>query len=892
MSGGRPDPDTLLARVKEQEARRARGKLNLFFGAAAGVGKTYAMLEAARERKAEGVDVVVGYVETHGRAETDALLEGLEVLPPKVVEYRGATLREFDLDAALARRPALILVDELAHTNAPGSRHAKRWQDVQELLEAGIDVHTTLNVQHLESLNDVVAKITGVVVRETVPDSVLADADEVELIDLPPDELLERFREGKVYMPAQAEEAVRNFFRKGNLIALRELALRRTADRVDAQMRIYMRDHAIDQVWPAGERLLVCLGPSRQSARLVRAAKRLADRLECEWIAVYVQLPSHARLSPEGRERIIQTMRLAEQLGATAVTLTGQRMSDEILSFARARNATKILVGKPSRRLWKRVVFGSIVDALVEGSGEADVFVISGEPESPAVAVPRPRRPVATDWWPYAQSVGVVAAATGLAWVMFPFFQLASIIMAYLLGVIFVASRHGRGPSFLTSLLSVAAFDFFFVPPYLTFAVSDAEYLITFAVMLIVGFVISGLTVRIRAQAEAAREREQQTGALYAMSRELASARGLDALLEIALRHISEVFRSQVALLLPEGDGRLTPRGSAQFDVDASELAVSRWVYEHNHLAGLGTTTLPGARALWVPLVAPRGAVGVLGVRPLDPDEFDTPERLHELETFANQTALAIERARLAEEAQEAQVQAEAERLRNSLLSSVSHDLRTPLTTISGAISTVLETGERLGDEARRELLDSARDEAERLSRLVGNLLEMTGIESGALQPKKEWHSLEEVVGAALHRLRRRLGQRVVSTRVPPDLPLVPMDDVLIEQVLVNLLDNAIKYTPPNSPIVIVATATDEAVTVEVTDRGPGIPQGEEARVFERLYRASPDTERGAGLGLAICKAIVEAHEGHIWAHNVPGGGVAFFFTLPLAKPPALPAGA
>jgi two-component system sensor histidine kinase KdpD len=843
------------------------------------VGKTYAMLEAARERQAEGIDVVAGYVETHGRAETDALLRGLELLPPRLVDHRGTALREFDLDAALARRPALILVDELAHTNAPGCRHAKRWQDVIELLEAGIDVYTTLNVQHLESLNDIVAKITGVIVRETVPDSVLQEADEVELIDLPPDDL-----------PAQAEEAIRHFFRKGNLIALRELALRRTAEQVDAQMRTYMRDHAIEQIWPAGERLLVCIGPSRHSARLVRAAKRMADRLECEWIAAYVETPAHARLAADVRERVLQTMRIAEQLGAATVTLTGQRMSDEILAFARARNVSKIVVGKPSRRLWTRIVFGSIVDALVEGSGEADVYVISGTAESPPVAVPRPGRPASTEWWPYGQAMAVVAAATGLAWLMFPLFQLASIIMVYLLGVILVAARHGRGPSLLASLLSVVAFDFFFVPPYLTFAVSDAEYLITFAVMLLASFVISGLTVRIRTQAEAARQRERQTAALYAMSREFARTRGLDALLDIAVRHIGEVFSALVVPLLPDG-GRLVPRGASASELDASEIAVARWVYEHHHAAGLGTTTLPGARALYVPLMAPRGPVGVLGVRPRAPDEFDAPERLHELETFANQTALAIERARLAEEAQGAQVQAEAERLRNSLLSSVSHDLRTPLTAISGAVSTVLDNGTRLAEDARRELLDSAREEAERLGRLVSNLLEMTRIESGALQPRKESHALEEVVGAALQRLRRRLGQRRVTTRLPADLPMVPMDDVLIEQVLVNLLDNAIKYTPPDSPVAIIATATDQALTVEVTDRGPGLPAGEEALVFERFYRASPASGRSAGLGLAICKAIVEAHGGHIWAHNVPGGGVAFFFTLPLASMPAASAG-
>jgi two-component system sensor histidine kinase KdpD len=893
MSDKRPDPDALLAKVKEQEAREARGKLKLFFGAAAGVGKTYAMLEAARERQAEGIDAVVGYVETHGRAETEALLQGLEVLPPRLVEYRGATLREFDLDAALARRPAIILVDELAHTNAAGSRHTKRWQDVLELLGAGIDVSTTLNVQHLESLNDIVAKITGVVVRETVPDSVLEEADEVELIDLPPDDLLERLREGKVYVPEQAQEAIRHFFRKGNLIALRELALRRTAERVDAQMRVYMRDHAIDQIWPAGERLLVCIGPSPRSVRLVRAAKRMADRLEGEWIAAYVETTAHTRLSPEARERVVNTMRLAEQLGARTVTLSGERMSDEILAFARGRNITKIIVGKPSRRLWRRIVFGSIVDALVEGSGEADVYVISGEAESPPLAVPRPRRPQAMDWWGYAQAVSVVAVATGVAWLMFPFFQPANLIMTYLLGVIEVATRQSRGPSILASVLSVGAFDFFFVPPYLTFAVSDAEYLITFAVMLLVGLVISNLTLRIRSQAEVAREREQQTAALYAMSREFASTRGIDALLTIAIRHVSEVFRSQVVVLLADGTGRLGPRGEGQFEVDTNEMAVSRWVYEHRQAAGLGTATLPGARALYLPLLAPHGPVGVLGVRPAASHELDAPERLHQLETFSNQTALAFERARLAEEAQEVQVQAESERLRNSLLSSVSHDLRTPLTAITGAVSTVLDNGDRLDHDTRRDLLESVREEAERLSRLVANLLEMTRLQSGALRLHTEWHQVEEVVGAALRRLRRRLGERAVTTRIP-DLPAAPMDDVLIEQVLVNLLDNVIKYTPPDSPIAIIATATDEAVTIEVADRGPGLPSGEEKRIFEKFYRLPSDAGRGAGLGLAICKGIVEAHRGRIWAQNLPAGGVAFLFTLPLAgaPAPAAPAGA
>jgi len=885
MTEHRPDPEALLARAKEEEARKSRGRLKLFFGAAAGVGKTYAMLEAARVLRADGTDVVVGCIETHGRAETEALLDGLEVLPPRIVAYRSTTLKEFDLDAALARLPAVILVDELAHTNAAGSRHAKRWQDVLELLDAGITVYTTLNVQHVESLNDVVAKITGVIVRETIPDSVLERADEIELVDLPPDELLRRLEEGKVYLPQQAQEAIRNFFRKGNLIALRELALRRTAERVDAQMQAYMRDHAVVKTWPVTERILVCVSPSPLAAQLVRASRRLATRLGAEWIVAYVETPAHARLPQAARDRVVQTLRLAEQLGAETVTLSGPTMSEEILAYARARNVSKVVVGKPGRSLWRRIVLGSIVDALVRESGEIDIYVVSGEREAEPVkpAWVRPRPP---DWPAYGLALGVVGLCTAIAWVTFPHVGLSNLIMVYLLGVVGVATRAGRGPTALASVVSVAAFDFFFVPPYLSFAVSDTEHLITFAVMLIVALVISGLTVRIRAQADSARQRERRIAALYAMSRELATTRDVDGLLETALRHLSEVFPGQLAVFLPDDAGRVAVRRThpSQLPMDASELAVAHWVYEHRQVAGLGTATLPGARALYLPLVGSRGAVGVLGMTPAEPRSLESPEQLHQAETFANQMALAIERARLGEQAQRAEVRAEAERLRNSLLSSVSHDLRTPLATITGASSSLLESGELLGEATRQELLQSIHREAERLDRLVNNLLDMTRLEAGGVTVHKEWQPLEGVVGAALKRLESRLRDRPVRIDLPVDLPLVPIDAVLVEQVLINVLDNAVKYSPEGSPIDISAAAAGRAVTVEIADRGPGFAAGDEERVFEKFYRGGAAGAPGVGLGLAICRAVIDVHGGKMWAENRPGGGAVFRFTLPLGE--------
>jgi len=864
--------------------------LKIFFGAAPGVGKTYAMLEAARQKKHEGVEIVVGLAETHGRKETEALLEGLEVMPRRDVEYRGRALLEFDLDNALRRKPAIILVDELAHTNAPGSRHKKRWQDIYELLGAGISVYTTINVQHLESLNDVVSQITGINVRETVPDFLLDRADEIELIDLPPDDLLQRLREGKVYMPEQAAAAIENFFRKGNLIALRELALRRTADRVDEQMQVYRQDKGIKDIWPAGERILVCVGHNPRSVRLIHAARRLAAGLRAEWIAVHVEAPSRVRTSESDIKQLGDHMRLAESLGAETVTLSGQRMSEEILTYARRRNVTRIIIGKPTHSRWKDKLFGSPLDEIVRGSGDIDVYVISGDVAEPHVHQEpgaNARTWIKREW---ALSVVTVAACTVLDRMLFPYFERLDIAMIYLLGVVFVASRTSKWPSLFATLLSVAAFDYFFVTPYYTFAVSDVRYVITFAVMFIVSLVISRLTLRVRQQAEAARLRERRTAALYNLSRDLVRERGAKPLSEIAMKHIGEVFDSKVAILLPDEQNRLAAAiGSpAAFAPDTQEMSVAQWVYEHRQPAGLGSDTLPGAKALYLPLIASAGVIGVIGILPKDAAMRFEPEQFHYLEAFANQTAIAIERSFLGEAAQRALLKAETESLRNTLLSSISHDLRTPLSAITGAATTLLQRDVMLDTDSRLDLATTIQEEAEHLNRIIKNVLDMTRLESGAIQVNKEWQSLEEIVGVVLNRLGDRLNDHPVGVKLPGNLPLIPFDGLLIEQVLVNLFDNAIKYTPKGTPLELSASESFYTVTVELADHGPGLPPGDEERIFEKFVRGR-GAAGGVGLGLAICRTIINAHGGKIWAENREGGGAVFRFTLSSAGLPPAP---
>ena len=892
----RPNPDALLARVQADEAKLRRGKLKLFFGAAPGVGKTYAMLEAARKVAKEGQDVVIGYVEPHARPETQALVLGLDILPKRRVIYRGRELLDFSLAEALARKPQIIVVDELAHTNAiaedadsaaSGLVHAKRWQDVEALLAAGIDVYSTVNVQHLESLNDIVAKITGVVVRETLPDAVFEQADEVELVDFPPDDLIGRLREGKVYVPGQAARALEHFFNKGNLIALRELALRKMAERVDRQMTDYRTERAIDATWPAAERLLVCVTPGPTSASLVRAARRMATGLRSPWLAVHIETPRDARLTATDRQRLAETLHLARRLGAEVVTLGGADPAAEILAYARRRNVTKIVVGKTLQPRWRELLRGSFVNELARHSGDIDVYVIRGEltPRPPPAPEPAPPQHHSG----YAAAVLAVVICTGVCWLLFGLFSRASevtLCMVYLAGVVAIATRFGRGPSIVASLLGMLAFDFFFVKPYWTFAVSDGQYLFTFAVMLVTGLLISTLTNRLAFAAQWSRQREQASAALGELSRGLVE---IDELTQFARVHgsLEHVADGEVHLLVAD------PAGLREVELSPARLsdherAVAQWVAQHKQAAGLGTDTLPSVGLLFVPLAAGELICGVLGVRPRQRLSHFPPEHLRLIEAAAGQLALAVERIRAAEVARQAQLRYEREQLRSALLSAVSHDFRTPLAAIAGAGSTLAEAGQTLPHETRQELADSIVAETDRLNRLVSNLLDMTRLEAGSLQLDRQWQPPGELVGAVVRRMSRLLEGRRLAIEVAADLPLVYLDELLFHQVLVNLLENAVRYTPPEAAIAISAGTKNDSVWFEVADTGPGLRPGDEERVFEKFYRGQQRSAGGAGLGLAICRGIVELHGGTIRAANRSGGGAVFRIELPQPPQPAI----
>ncbi|HZZ10385.1 MAG TPA: DUF4118 domain-containing protein [Paraburkholderia sp.] len=927
----RPDPDQLLDKLQRDEAKRQRGTLKIFFGASAGVGKTFAMLQAARRRLDEKTDVVVGIVETHGRAETAALLDGLDVLPLLRIAYRGRQLAEFDLDAALARKPQLILVDELAHSNVQGARHLKRWQDVVELLDAGIDVYTTVNVQHLESLNDVVGQITGIRVWETVPDRVFDRADEVTLVDLPAEELLDRMRDGKVYMPQQAERAVRNFFRKGNLIALRELALRRTADRVDAQMREYRADRSIQRIWQARERLLVCVGPGAEAPMLVRAAARLAASLKADWIAVYVETPALQRLPDARRERTLNALKLAAELGAETATLAGANAVTALIGYAQARNVSKLVAGASTRTGWLRGLRRPLGERLAQQAGDLELTLIRASSERDGVEQRRLLNTTANAWRDalsaarerrsppraYGFALAICAAITLLSSRLIDRIDLTNLVMLYLLGVIFTAVKLGRGPGVVLSFLSVAAFDFFFVPPRMSLSVSDTQYLLTFFGMLLTSLVISHLTSSLRREASVARHREQRTGAMYAMARELAAALATEQIVGIGSRHVSEVFGARVAILLPDSADQVKqkiedPDAAITLDGELLDSDVGQWVYDQQKPAGHGTDTLPAAAALYLPLKAPMRTRGVLAVVMRDARELDVPEQQRMLDAFAAQIALALERVHYVDIARDALVNMESERLRNSLLSAISHDLRTPLTTIVGFSSMLAQSRERqspgqaaqagqAGQSAQPddELVTAIHEEALRMTGIVTNLLDMARLQAGSLHLNQQWTLLEETVGAALRACKRVLAGHPVQVKLPADLPLLHLDAVLMERLFSNLFENAAKYTAPQTPLTIGAQQIDadgaSFVRVSVDDSGPGLPAGMEARVFEKFTRGEKESAQpGIGLGLAICRAIVEAHGGTIGALNRVSAdgrvdGARFWFTLPVQTPPDAP---
>lgn len=905
MADNRPSPDELLAHVQADESRERAGRLKIFFGYAAGVGKTFAMLQAAHRERAAGVDVVAGYVELHGRRDTEALLEGLEIIPSKLVEHRGVSLKEFDLEAALRRHPQLILVDELAHSNAPGSRHAKRWQDVQELLDAGIDVYTSLNVQHLESLNDLVAQITSVEVRETLPDAVFERADEIELIDITPQELFDRLKAGKVYLPAQAERAMQRFFQRGNLVALRELSLRQTAARINNDVQRERVTSSARKTWPTTERLLVCVGPSPTSAKLLRSAKRLADSLRAEWIAVTVEPLHEDLLNAADRSRIAAHLKLAESLGAEIATVTGRNVAEEVIAYARSRNVSKLVVGKAGSSNWlpwRR----SINDELLRSSGEIDVYVIRGEPEASELVehhdstwhAPQ-RQPISGRFrsWIAAAVATIATTLVGFAMTLAGFSE-ANIVMSFLLSVVIVAGRFGREAGIAASVMCVLAFDYFFVPPHFTLAISDTQYVVTFLVMLSIAVLTSSLTARIREQAESARHRERRTGILLRLSRQLAGISGTDFLLAIAGRQLEEITGCEVMLLLPDQHHKVAMRwtgtaksvdgiASASANQAENEVAVAQWVFDHNQPAGMGTDTLPNTPALFVPLAASDGVIGVLGIRTFEQSAWHRPEERQFVEAWASLTALALDRDQSTLRAAQTQIEAETERLRSSLLSSVSHDLRTPLAVIAGTGGNLLE--HEPDPVTRKEMLQTIVDEALRLGRLVDNLLDMTRADAGALDVHMQWQVVEEIIGSALHRVRRQLADRPVTTHVPSDLPLVLLDGTLVEQVLINLLENAARYTPEGTAIEIAARLQSKSIIIEVIDHGPGVPSGSELLVFEKFHRGAnvvTDGRRGTGLGLTICRAIVQAHGGEIGVENLSVGGARFWFTIPISESP------
>jgi two-component system sensor histidine kinase KdpD len=877
----RPSPDALL----QQAAPEGRGRLKVFLGAAPGVGKTYEMLSQARQRKLDGIDVVIGVVETHGRVETDLLTKGLERIPKRRVPYKGHVLAEMDIDAILQRRPKLVLVDELAHTNIEGSRHPKRYLDVEELLAAGIDVYTTLNVQHLESLNDVVAQITRVRIRETVPDSILDRADDVELVDLTPEDLIQRLKEGKVYFAEAAERAQQNYFIPGNLTALRELALRRTAQRVDSQMLSYMRAHAIQGPWEAGERVLVSIDEHPGGAALVRYTRRLSDRLRASWAAIHVETAASRSRSEAERDRVAEALRVAERLGGEAVTVPAGSVADGVLDYARANNFTHIVV-TPAHRSWLRERLGlSNAQEILRRAGDISVHVVPGQlgRAMKGERQPEPRAPFNAS--AYLASLGIVIGALliGLALRQV---QITNVALVFLTGILVSAVLYGRWPSLFASLASAAAYNFFFLPPYYTFTISDRENVVALFFFMVVAVIAGNLAARVSAEAVAARERAAMTENLYLFSRKLAGVFTLDDLLWAAAFQFAQMLAMRVVILLPEGESIAVRAGYPPEDLlDAADLAAAKWVWQHGAPAGRGADTLPGAKRLFLPMRTGRGIVGVVG---LDNDKTGAllaPEQRRLFDALADQAALAIERINLAADMDRSRLAAETERLRGALLTSISHDLRTPLASILGSATTLKGQRKALDDAAQGELIDTIQEESERLNRFIANLLDMTRLESGAVEPRLELTEIGDVVGSALHRASKVLARHKVEIDLAADLPPLRLDAVLFEQVLFNLLDNAAKYAPPGTQVTLTGAIAGSSVRIEVRDEGEGVRTADLERIFDKFYRVqAQDRQRaGTGLGLPIARGFVEAMGGTITAANrADGPGAVFTLVLPI----------
>jgi len=888
VTNTRPDPDALLQKLQVEEQRERRGRLKLFLGASAGVGKTYAMLSEAQQLLSRKVDVVVGIIETHGRPDTERMAVDIPVIGQRPIEYRGVTLRELDIDSVIARRPTLVLIDELAHTNAPGSRHIKRWQDVDEILEAGISVYTALNIQHMESLNDVVAQITGVQVRETVPDAFVQKADEIELIDISPDELRDRLREGKVYVPTQIDVALEGFFRKGNLIALRELALRTAADQVDNQMQLYRRDEGIRAVWATRQRVLVCIAPNRLGGKVVRTAARVGKTSHSELLALYVESDRQARRPPEERGKAEEALRLAEEMGIETARRSGHDIVGEILAYAASKNVSLIVVGKPIKQRWKEILHGSVVDELVRRSGDINVYVISEETADRPARRFIPRIAPVIEDKPADYVLAVVAALLASAANAAIYGRLPSenVVMFYLLGITFTAFRTGTRPALACSLISVACYDFLFVPPRFQFSVTDAAYIPTFAVMLGVGLLIATLTQRLKGEALHSVARERRTSALYEVTRAMAKSRGRQEIADAAADRIRDDFHVDVAVLAPNERGRLTPltRSRSHFENDHQEWPVAQWAFDNGKFAGSTTETLPSAKGLYLPLIS-GSTLGVLAVKPLvDDDELD-PALRGLMQTFANGLAVALERAQLARESHKARLEAESEKLRNALLSSVSHDIRSPLTAIAGAASSLRE---HRGDPD--VLAETIYNESERLNRHVRNLLDMTRLESGTVKPNLDWNNVEELVGGALARTESILANHQVETDLAPDLPLIRVDGPLIEQALVNLLENAGRHTPPGTSVLVAARPEGPNLAIRVIDNGPGISEDIATHVFDKFESFDP-SRQGFGLGLPIVRAILRIHDGEAKLES-SAPGATFLLLIPLSNnPPEVPVG-